>query len=133
PVPPCSQTGTATSFTPTAWQTFASVSNRGLAPGRSALYRLSRPSPDASAISAMPRALATCPSARSSSSVSPSASTCDRYSAIASSLSSRSAISKGCSFAFISCLLRQLLGVAYVAPLRCLVATAQQHYQHASP
>lgn len=65
----------------------AIVSKRGLAPGASVLYRLSRPRPDAFATSAMPRALATSPSALSNTPGFSSRAASERYSAIASSLS----------------------------------------------
>src|SRR5436305_2437960 len=49
-------TGCAVSFTPSARTTFITVSNRGLAPGASALYRLSLPRPASLAICAIPLA-----------------------------------------------------------------------------
>lgn len=81
--------------TPSAFNTRTTVSNRGLAPGLRALYRLSRPSPEARAISLIPLARATWPMASISSLWSPLARTWDRYSAMVASLSRWRARSKG--------------------------------------
>jgi hypothetical protein len=56
--------GWAVNLTPKARATFMTVSNLGLAPGASALYKLSRPKPASLATCAMPLARATSPTAR---------------------------------------------------------------------
>lgn len=65
--------GCATRRTPSAAQTLLTVSKRGLAFGRSALYNASRVIPEALASSVMPRARAATPRACASSAMSPSA------------------------------------------------------------
>src|SRR5690606_20464947 len=71
----------ATSLTPSAAHTRLIVSKRGCASARKALYSASRVMPDALAISVMPRARATVPSASASAAGSFSSSTTVRYSA----------------------------------------------------
>ena len=88
--------------------TLSTVSNLGFAPGAKALYRFSRPSPVSLATCVIPRARAMCPIARRTSSASPSASTCDRYSLIISSLSSHCAASKRDNFSLMPQVLCEL-------------------------
>ena len=71
----CSEAGCTTNFIPSAWHTRLTVSKRGCAPVRSALYSDSRASPEAAATSAIPLLRAATPSAWASSDGSPSAMT----------------------------------------------------------
>src|SRR6185312_794497 len=105
-------------------------SNRGWAPGFSALYRLSRLSPAALATCIMPCALAACRSAPNSTLGSSSSAAALKYPAIISSLSRCSEMSNGSNSTAIAALLLQRLRHRLrrfdVPLLRSLVAAHKQ-------
>src|ERR1700730_6293033 len=77
------------------------VSKRGCAPALRALYRLSLPSPESLAICAMPRALATSPSAATNTLGFGSSAAAERYSAMTASLSRYAAASNALYVVFL--------------------------------